>query len=71
MDPILVCELGDLRRRVAELERLVASSAIADINTALGALTAAQAANRVLAGPATGANAAPTFRALVTADIPA
>jgi hypothetical protein len=30
-----------------------------------------QVANRVLAGPTTGADAAPTFRALVTADMPA
>lgn len=30
-----------------------------------------QTANRLLAGPATGAAAAPTFRALVTADLPA
>lgn len=30
-----------------------------------------QAANRVLAGPATGADATPTFRALVAADVPA
>ena len=31
----------------------------------------AQAENEVFAGPASGANAAPTFRALVTADLPA
>lgn len=30
-----------------------------------------QAANRILAGPASGADAAPTFRALVQADLPA
>lgn len=30
----------------------------------------AEAANKVFAGPASGANAAPTFRTLVTADIP-
>ncbi len=70
MDPILVCELGDLRRRIAELERLMSVSVIADINTALGSLTEAKAANLVLAGPATGADAAPTFRSLVVADIP-
>ncbi len=42
--------------------------------TAAGTLTAtlaAQAANRIWAGPTTGANALPTFRALVAADIPA
>jgi hypothetical protein len=42
--------------------------------TASGTLTAAlatQAANQVFAGPTTGANAAPTFRALVAEDIPA
>jgi hypothetical protein len=42
--------------------------------TESGTLTvawASQAANRVLAGPASGINAAPTFRALVDADIPA
>lgn len=41
--------------------------------TAAGTLTAVlatQQANRVLAGPTTGADAAPTFRALVGADIP-
>jgi hypothetical protein len=39
----------------------------------VGTLTAAlntQAANLVFAGPATGADATPTFRALVTADLP-
>jgi hypothetical protein len=35
-----------------------------------GAAGATQTANRVFAGPATGAAAAPTFRALVTADLP-
>jgi hypothetical protein len=42
--------------------------------TSSGTLTAAlatQAANQVFAGPTTGANAAPTFRALVAEDIPA
>jgi hypothetical protein len=42
--------------------------------TASGTLTATlatQAANRVFAGPTTGADAAPTFRALVAEDIPA
>jgi len=42
--------------------------------TTAGTLTAAlatQAANLVLAGPTTGAAAAPTFRALVAADLPA
>ena len=38
-----------------------------DVTTALGT----QAANKVLAGPATGADATPTFRALVATDIPA
>lgn len=42
--------------------------------TASGTLTATlanQAINQVLAGPTTGVNAAPTFRALVAGDIPA
>lgn len=42
--------------------------------TSSGTLTAAlatQSANRVLAGPTTGGAAAPTFRALVAADLPA
>ena len=41
--------------------------------TSTGTLTAAlatQAANQVLIGPTTGANAAPTFRALVAGDLP-
>jgi hypothetical protein len=41
--------------------------------TTSGTLTGAwatQAANRLFAGPATGADAAPTFRSLVTADLP-
>lgn len=36
----------------------------------LAATLAVQSANRVFAGPSTGADAAPTFRALVAADIP-
>ena len=36
----------------------------------LTAVLATQQANRVLAGPTTGADAAPTFRALVAADLP-
>lgn len=42
--------------------------------TASGTLTgsfATQVANRIFAGPATGADAAPTFRSLVNADLPA
>lgn len=42
--------------------------------TSSGTLTATlatQAANRIFSGPATGADAAPTFRALAVADIPA
>ena len=38
-----------------------------DVTTALGGT---QNANKVLAGPSTGADASPTFRALVAADIP-
>lgn len=41
-------------------------------NTATGTLVLnTQAANTVFAGPSTGANATPTFRVLVTADMPA
>lgn len=39
--------------------------------TALNSLTGTQSANTVLAGPASGSAANPTFRALVSADIPA
>jgi len=42
--------------------------------TAAGVLTAdwnAQVANTILSGPTTGANAVPTFRAMVNADLPA
>ena len=39
-----------------------------DVTTALGGT---QNANKILAGPSTGADAIPTFRALVAADIPA
>jgi hypothetical protein len=39
-----------------------------DVTTALGGV---QNANKLLAGPSTGADATPTFRALVAADIPA
>ena len=41
------------------------------ISGTLAVSLATQAANRVFAGPATGADATPTFRALVAADIPA
>jgi hypothetical protein len=44
-----------------------------DVTTALGftpVTAAAQIANKILAGPSTGADAAPTYRALVAADIP-
>lgn len=51
----------------------VLSSTPSSAVTATGTLTAAlntQSANRVLAGPASGAAANPTFRALVAVDIP-
>ena len=41
------------------------------VSGTLAVSLATQAANRVFAGPATGADATPTFRALVAADIPA
>ena len=44
-----------------------------DVTTALGftpVTAATQIANKILAGPSTGADAAPTYRALVAADIP-
>lgn len=46
------------------------SSAVTTSGTVTGTLNT-QNANEVLAGPTTGADAAPTFRALVAADIPA
>jgi len=52
----------------------VLSSTPSSAVTTTGTLTATlntQAANEVLAGPASGSAAAPTFRALVTADLPA
>lgn len=54
----------------------VTMSAAADVILSIGDASQqitvdSQAANRVLAGPASGANAVPTFRALVEADIPA
>ena len=48
----------------------VSGSPVTDAGTLTAAL-ATQTANRVLAGPSTGADAAPTFRALVVADLPA
>ena len=47
----------------------VSNSPVTGSGTLTGAL-AAQPANRVLAGPTSGADAAPTMRALVTADLP-
>lgn len=47
----------------------VSGSPVTTSGTLTGAL-ATQSANRVFAGPTTGAAAAPTFRALVSADIP-
>lgn len=43
---------------------------INSLNSLVAILNTAQTANTVLAGPATGAPAVPTFRALVSADIP-
>lgn len=47
----------------------VANSPVTDAGT-LAVTYATQAANKVLSGPATGADATPTFRSLVVADIP-
>jgi hypothetical protein len=47
----------------------VSGTPVESSGTLTGTL-AAQAANRVWAGPTTGADAAPTFRALVDADVP-
>jgi hypothetical protein len=47
----------------------VTGSPVTSSGTLTGSLTT-QVANRVWAGPTTGADAAPTFRALVAADIP-
>jgi hypothetical protein len=47
----------------------VSGSPVTGTGTLTGAL-AAQPANRVLAGPTSGADAVPTMRALVTADLP-
>jgi hypothetical protein len=47
-----------------------AAAAQADADALETALQGAQSANRVYAGPASGAAAAPTFRALVVADLP-
>lgn len=48
----------------------VSGSPVTNTGTLSGSLVA-QASNRVWAGPSTGADAAPTFRALVAADMPA
>jgi hypothetical protein len=48
----------------------VSGSPVTSSGTLTGALTT-QAANAIFAGPSSGAGAAPTFRALTTADIPA
>jgi len=48
---------------------IVSSSPVTSAGT-ITATLATQAANRVLAGPSTGADAAPTFRALTATDIP-
>lgn len=47
----------------------VSGSPVTSSGTLTGALTT-QAVNRIFAGPSSGAAATPTFRALVTADIP-
>lgn len=70
-------EIQDLQRLVRELmgQKHAALTLDTAADTLLG-LTGqqltldSQAANRVLAGPASGANAAPTFRALVKEDLP-
>jgi hypothetical protein len=70
--------LNQLAERVDDLEGTSGHAAVtlaSDADTLLGLsgqqLTLdTQVANRVLAGPATGADADPTFRALVAADIP-
>jgi hypothetical protein len=48
----------------------VSGTPVESSGTLIGTL-ATQAANRVFAGPTTGADAAPTFRAMVDADVPA
>lgn len=49
----------------------LSASAPLSYNSSTGAFSiAAQAPNRFLAGPASGANAVPTFRAIVPADLP-
>ena len=46
------------------------AASTAFVTTALGAVGGSQAANTVYAGPASGVNAAPSYRLLVAADIP-
>lgn len=46
------------------------AASTAFVTAAVGAVGGSQAANTVYAGPASGANAAPSYRALVAADIP-
>lgn len=56
-------------------ELRVTAGAFSDIHTALNAVEtlveSSQSANLIFAGPATGAAAAPTFRVMVAADLPA
>lgn len=57
---------SDVRSLVAQVATLVTQIAALQ-----AVVTATATANTVLAGPATGSPAAPAFRALVSADIPA
>lgn len=80
---IPVAKTGELGSGAAHYGRLAVGSVdnqVLTVDTSLngrlkyalvgGASFAAQVANRVFAGPASGADATPTFRALVTADFP-
>lgn len=55
---------------ITNLSSVTGSSVTAALNTINTTIYATQTANYVFAGPATGAAASPTFRALVDADIP-
>lgn len=67
----------DAEERLAKLNQAIAAAemkiaAVTDTADAVaGVLGAPQAANTILAGPGAGAPAAPTWRALVAADVPA
>ena len=74
-DPITIAE-SQVTNLVSDLAAKVSSVSASSPLQSSGGTTpaisfASQSANRVLAGPSTGSAAAPTFRALVAADIPA